>query len=353
MKSRARTALVMLVVIPSVTLLVLALRFRPKALREDPATVEREIVQLAKQRDSLRALVYDAALTSDVLDGQPEGDVLIALPTPFVEGVVRSVVTGWFHDVDIRLPTIRLKKSGDVKARLGLFGRRTVGSYDLDVRLDDVRGRLQPDAPELTFGGDVITMSVPVRVAGGTGIAHIKADWKSRGLARTVCGGMSAERDVTGQVRARTYVARGRIVLSAVDGAVLADPDFPGLAMRLFIDPSQRSVAALDSMLDAKTGLCGYAVDKSRASERIQELVGRGFNVRIPQRFFRPIRLPIAVETAVPLENRQLALQVTPRALSVHPSTIWISANVSLGARIDTPKGDTTVKSTAPPIPVR
>lgn len=335
MRRRALTVTLTVLAVASVTLAVLALRFRPKAEREDPATVEREIVHLAKLRDSLRAVVYEAALTSDVLDGQPEGDVLIALPTPFVDAVVRSVVTGWFHDVDIRLPTIRLRKSGEVKARLGLLGRRTVGDYELAVRLDDVRGRLQPDVPELTFGGDVITMSVPVRVAGGTGVAHIKADWTSRGLARAVCGNMTAERDVTGQVRARTYIARGRIVLSAVDGAVLADPDFPGLALRLFIDPSKRSVAALDSMLDAHTGLCGFAVDKSRASERIQELVARGFNVKIPQRFFRPIRLPIAVETAVPLENRQLALQVTPRALSVHPSTIWISANVSLGARID------------------
>jgi len=337
MTRRRRVVMVLLALgtVTAAVLAVLTMRYRPKAEREDPATVERQIMQLTTQRDSLRALVYDAALSSDLLDGQPEGDVLIGLPTPFVEAVVRSVVTGWFHEVDIRLPRINLKKSGEVKARLGIFGRRRVGEYTLAIRLDDVRGRLQPDVPTLTFGGDVITIAVPVRVAGGTGIARIKADWESRGLAGPICGDMSVERDVTGQVRARTYVARGRIVLSAVDGAVLADPDFPGLAIRLFVDPSARSVAALDSMLAARGGLCGFAIDKSNASERMQALVGRGFNVKIPQRFFRPIRLPIAVETAVPLENRQLALQVTPRKLSVHPSTVWIAANVSLGARLD------------------
>jgi hypothetical protein len=314
---------------------VLSLRYRPQSEREDPATLEREIARLTVVRDSLRALVYEAALSSDVLDGQPQGDVLIGLPTPFVDEVVRSVVQGWFRDVEIRLPQINLRKSGEVKARLGIFGRRRVGEYTLRVRLDDVRGRLQPDAPELTFGGDVITIAIPVRVAGGTGIAHIKADWESRGLAGPVCGDMSVERDVTGQVRARTYTARGRIVLTAVDGAVLADPDFPGLAIRLFIDPSERSVAALDSLLASRGGLCGFAIDKSNASERIQALVGRGFNVKIPQRFFRPIRLPISVETAVPLADRQLALQVTPRELTVQPSTVWIAADVTLGARLD------------------
>lgn len=324
-----------LVAVLTVVLGTLAILYRPRSEREDPAVVERQIVALSAQRDSLRKLVYDAALSSDVLDGQPDGDVLIGLPTPFVESVVRGVVTGWFRDVDIRLPEINLRKTGEVKAKLGILGRRRVGEYELRVRLNDVRGRLQPGPPELTFGGDVITMAVPVRVAGGTGIAHIKANWESRGLAGPVCGDMTVERDVTGQVRARTYMARGRIVLTAVEGAVLADPDFPGLALRLFVEPSVRSVAALDSVLASRGGLCGYAIEKSNASERIQALVGRGFNVKIPQRFFRPIRLPISVETAVPLDERQLALQVTPRKLTVQPSTVWIAANVTLGARLD------------------
>lgn len=325
-------ALTVLVAVPTVAIGLLAMRFRSKADRENPERVERDIVALTAVRDSLRTLVYDAALTSDILDGRPDGDVLIALPTSFVDGIVRSVVTGWFHDVDIKLPPLRFRKQGEVKARLGLLGRRTVGSYALDLRLNDVQGRLQPDVPELTFGGDVITMAVPVRVANGTGKAHIRADWSSRGFARPVCGDMFAERDVSGEVKARTYVAKGRIVLSAVEGAVLADPDFPELAIRLFIEPSKASVAALDSLFDAKTGLCGYAVDKSRASDRIQELVGRGFRVKIPQRFFRPINLPVAVETAVPVENREVPLTVTPSGIKVTPSSVWIAADVTLGA---------------------
>ena len=336
MKHRLLFSSLAMVALLTVALGVLAIRYRPRSEREDPATLEREIAALTAQRDSIRTRVYDAALSSDVLDGLPDGDVVIGLPTPFVDNVVRGVVTGWFHDVDIRLPEMNLSKTGEVKAKLGIFGRRSVGQYSLRVRLNDVRGRLQPDAPQLTFGGDVITIAIPVRVAGGTGIAHIKADWESRGLAAPVCGDMSVERDVTGQVRARTYVARGRIVLKAVDGTVLADPDFPGLAVRLFIDPSARSVAALDSVLESRGGLCGFAIERSDASARLQALVGRGFNVRIPQRFFRPIHLPISVETAVPLANRQLALQVTPSNLTVHSSTVWIAANVSLGPRADT-----------------
>lgn len=327
-----------LIVLPLLAALIFLARFRPKSDREDPATVVREIAKLTLQRDSLRKIVYDAAETSDLLDEQPTGDVVIGLPTPFVDAIVQSVVTGWFHDVDLRLPKMRLRKSGEVKARMGIFGRRTVGAYKLVVTLDDVRGRLQPGVPTLSFGGDIITMEVPVRVAGGTGVAHIQADWDSKGIAGPVCGEMSATGDVTGQVRARSYTARGRIVLSAVNGAVMADPDFPELAIRLFIDPAASSVAKLDSMLATRGGLCGYAIDKSRASERIQELVGRGFRVKIPQRFFRPIRLPVAVETAVPVQNKEVSLEVKPSGLAVTPSTVWFGASVQAVKVAPTPK---------------
>jgi hypothetical protein len=337
--------------VPLVIALVLAARFRPRAEREDPATVHREIVALTAQRDSLRTLVYDAAETSDLLDAQPPGDIVIGMPTPFVESVVRSVVTGWFREVDLRLPRMHVRKSGEVKARLGLFGRRTVGEFDLDVTLDDVRGRLQPGVPDLAFGGNVVRISVPVRVASGTGVAKVKADWHSTGIAGPVCGDLSVTRDVTGQVRARQYMARGRLNLSAVDGTVTADPDFPDLALRIFVDPARSSVVALDSVLESKGGLCGYAIDKSRASERIQAMVERGFRVTIPQRFFRPIRLPLAIETSVPVQERALALEVTPSGLAVTPSAVWFGAAVrSCDATTDgpaPPAGPTVVP--APP----
>ena len=316
--------------IPAVTLTILGFRFKPKGEREDPVAVQREIRTLTKTRDSLRSLVYFAAESNELLQGRPPGDVLIALPTPFVDAVVRNVVLGWFHDVELHLPRMRVRNAGEITAPLGILGHRKVGSYDLDVTLDDVHGRLQPGVPTLKFGGDTIHVVVPVRIAGGTGVAHVKAAWQSKGLAGPVCGDMQAERDVTGQVRANNYYARGRLVLSAVDGRVLADPAFPDLAVRLFIDPAQSSVNALDSLLATKRGLCAFAIGKARASERIQEIVGRGFNVHIPQRFFRPIQLPVAVQTSVPVADREVSLKVVPSGLSVTKSVIWIGANVSL-----------------------
>jgi hypothetical protein len=329
MKRWILTGIAAAVCLPVLAFGIVALRFRPRWEREDPATVAREIALLTRQRDSLRAIVFDAASLSDLLDQRPAGDVVIGLPTPFVDAMVQHVVTGWFHDVVLRLPRMRVRKQGDVTARLGLFGRRTVGAYELDVVLDSVRGRLKPDAPRLTFGGSTIRMDVPVHLASGTGVARITLDWVSKGLAGPVCGEMSMAHVVTGQVRAANYLARGRIVLSAVDGVLKADPDFPELRIRLMIDPSRASVAALDSILATRGGLCGVAIRRANVSARIQGLVARGFMVKIPQRFFRAINLPVAVQRIVPMDGSDVALDVRPSDIVVTSSAVWLAAAVT------------------------
>jgi hypothetical protein len=329
-------AAIVLVLVPLAVVAVVAARFRPSWEREDPATVRREIALLSAARDSLQRRVYDAAATSDLLDAQPKGDIAIGMPTPFVDAVVQRVVAGWFNEVELHLPRMRVRKSGEVKARLGLLGRRTVGEYDLDMVLSAVRGQLQPGAPQMQFGGNVIRVAVPVRVSAGQGRARIALAWDSRGLASPVCGGLTVTRDVAGTIRPAQYTARGRIVLSAVDGAVIADPDFPALSLRLFIEPSRASIASLDSVLAIKGGLCAYAIDRSGASSRVQQMVGRGFRIRIPQRFFRPIRLPFALQTSVPVRREALSLSVIPSELAVTSSAVWVAAAVRAApSRVD------------------
>ena len=110
-------------------------------------------------------------------------------------------------------------------------------------------------------------------------------------------------------------------------------PTSPPWHFRIYVDPSDRSVAALDSLLDSRGGLCGYAVDRSDASARIQAMVARGFRVKIPQKFFRPVTLPVAVQTAVTVADSSVSLTVVPNQLSVTASTVWIGAQVSLTPR--------------------
>lgn len=102
-------------------------RFQAPAAAADVAQLRRELVTLRADHAALGRTLIDAQGRSDLLGDQPSGDVVIALPTAFVAGVVTDVVTGWFDEVDVHLRDIRLQKAGTVRARVGLLGRRTLG----------------------------------------------------------------------------------------------------------------------------------------------------------------------------------------------------------------------------------
>ena len=305
-------------------------RYQPPTAAMNVAEMRAEVDSLREQRDSLQTRLVDAQNQSDLLDRRPSGDVLIALPTAFVSSIMTDVITGWFHEVDLRLRNLHVGKDGTVKARLGVLGRRTVGDYALRIHIVEVTGRLEPDPPQLTFGGDSIGIVLPVRLVGGEGHGELTFDWDSRGLARAVCGDLTAERPIAGTVMPQRYIARGRLQLSASEGGVLADPEFPGLAMRLRIRPSPASLRALEILLESKGPLCDIATSKGNVETKVLELVGRGFLVKIPQKFFRPLRLPISVQEELPMLDRQVSLTATPDTLVITKQAVWISANVAV-----------------------
>ena len=294
------------------------------------ADVEREIAQLTHERDSLRTLVRATADSSELFARRPAGDVLIALPSPFVASLVTDIVAGWFNHVDVTIRGLELHKAGDVRASIGVLGRRRVGSYDMNITLDEILGRLTAGAPSINFGGDAVAVAVPVRVNGGSVKATIAIAWDSRGLANAICGDLAAQHSVTGTIRVTEHIAIGRLVLSARDGAVVVDPEFPDLAIRLFADADAASVAVLDSLLATKGGLCGIAVQKARVSDLIVARIARGFLIRIPQKFFRPLRLPIAVERELPAGDRALSLVVSPRDIVITRAAVWLAADVRI-----------------------
>jgi hypothetical protein len=311
--------------------------YRAPGLSDDPAALEREILALRASRDSVEARVRDRDIADELLARRPEGDVVLALPTPFVEALARDIVRGWFSAVDLRLRNLRVQKSGDVSARLGILGRRRVGSYALRLDLAEVQGTLSSGTPVLTFGGDRVGLTMPIRLVGGSGTGRATIAWESRGLARSVCGDVDASRPIEGTVAPANYVATGFLRLSATEGGFLIDPRFPGLSLRLKVRPSRRSVTALEELLASQGRLCNFAVDKANVEERILALVGRGFEVKIPQRFFRPVRVPISIDGAVPIVGTTLLLSATPDTLIITRHAVWLAANVAIKGAVKAP----------------
>lgn len=307
-------------------------RFRPPAAKENAGQLREEIARLRREHDALRTALTDTKNRDALLEQAPEGDVVVALPTAFVSGVLHGVVTGWFREVDVRLTNIRLQKAGTVRARVRFLGKRTVGDYSMRLHLAAVQGRLEPESPELVFGGNSIGVLLPVQLIGGDGRGTMMLDWTSRGLAGPICGDLTATHAIEGTVIPQRYVARGRLRLVTEAGRIDVIPEFPGLAMRLRVLPSAKSVRAMEALLESKGPLCDIATSKGNVEQRILDLLGRGFLVRVPQHFFRAVRLPISVEEELPLLDKRVGISVVPHTARITSRAVWLSANVRVQA---------------------
>ncbi len=320
-----------------VTLLALGIgitawRFRLLSPRPLAAQVAADIAMLTIERDALRARLWFSSETRGPFAGHPQGDVLIGVPTSFVRSIINDAATGWFNEIDLHIVNVVIHTQDSVFATIGPFGEHKVGWYTLAMHLDDIRGRIMPGLPQLTFGGDAIKIALPV-MAEGKGSATLHFTWTSKGVARPVCGNLKAVRTVSGRLRPDTAVVRGLVRLSAKEGALEADPHFPNLAIKMRIVPSPASVAAIDTVIHSPGGLCGVFVRRAHAFTQVIDIVQNGFIVHIPQRFFRPLRLPVAVETSVPVQGNALRLAVRPSGLVINPSMIWLGAAVTAAPR--------------------
>jgi len=59
-------------------------------------------------------------------------------------------------------------------------------------------------------------------------------------------------------------------------------------------------------------------------------LLGRGFNVKIPQKVIKPVRLPAGLKQSLEIQGLKLALQVKPTGLFVAGDRLWYGADIVL-----------------------
>jgi hypothetical protein len=287
---------------------------------ERGASEAERIAALERERDRLRGRLAQLAAGDALRRQAPAGDVLLGVPTSLARSLVAKVMTGLVDGVTLVLHDIHVRKQATVKKVV------TLGSYELDVTIDEVRATLKTGTPELAFGGNRIDVKLPVRLDRGAGRARVRFRWDGRNVAGMVCGDMDVTRDVSGNVRPATYPVRGALLLSAEATEIVATPRFPELKVKLVVEPSAASWAAVEQLLDEKTGTCGYVLEKADVKGRIQEVVGRGFVVRLPTERLKPVRLPAAVRRSVAVADRSLALDVKLGGLGITPEMLWLGA---------------------------
>jgi len=305
-----------------------------------PPPTKAALDALRAERDALQEKGRQLAIAAgeSSLAKAPRAGIMIGIPTSFTRSIVEQVVTGLFGETTLTLKNLKVHKEGKLQAKM-LVKKRTLGEYVLDMKIDEVQGLLKPGKPTLAFGNNTIDIGLPVRLAEGTGHATLNFKWDSKGTANVVCGDTEVSRGITGGVIPQDYAVRGRFLISAKAETVVLRPEFPDLAVRIFVDPSEEAWKLVEEVIRDRPKGCEIALGKVDVKEKLSGLLAKGFNVKIPQKIFKPIRLPAGVSQSLEIQGMKLDLEVTPAGVLVADDRLWYGADLELKAeRLKGPK---------------
>lgn len=300
-----------------------------------PPPTPAELQALLDRRDELQKK-FTSLITANgekSIASAPRGGVMIGIPTSFTRSILDQIVTGLFNELTLTLKNLKAHKAGEVKIK-AVFGKRTVGKYVLDVDIHQVQGLLRPGKPDLVFGRDRVAITLPVRLAEGRGNADIHLQWDSKGLtANLVCGNVDVTKSVTGGVIPQDYTLSGAFKISSAGTAITLSPDFPEeLQIRIYVDPTEQAWKAVDEVVKERGAVCEATLNKIDIKAVLGNVIDRGFNVKIPQKLIKPIRLPAGIKQSLEVQGIKLDLVLKPTGMLVSGDRIWYGADIAFGS---------------------
>ncbi len=292
--------------------------------RTSPKELQQQIATLEAERDSLRAKLDTLMAADPIIQGMPTTPVRVGVPTSLAEELITKVVSGFVDQVTLELKNLKVKKTGTVKMVV------SIGQYDLQVQIHTVTGKLKTGKPEMKFGGNKVSLELPVRVVSGSGRATIDFKWDGKNVSGAVCGDMEVQQEVTGGVKPASYPVAGALLLSATTREILAAPQFPTIKVNLKVEPSTESWAAVEKILEDKEGVCGYVVEKVNVLRIVQALIERGFNVRLPTEKIKPVAIPVGIEPSMKVKGQEVELGIKVGQLAITEKMIWLGADIHI-----------------------
>jgi len=284
-----------------------------------------ELAALQAEQDSLRARASELVSKDESVRRIPKGDVVLSVPTRFVRRVLERVFKDVADHVTLRMRGLKAHIAKSVKKVV------PIGEFVVDIDIHEVRGKLRPRTPQLVFGGDRVTMSLPVEVSQGDGNATVHFVWDGKNVSGMTCGDMDVTQKVTGSVIPAEYLLEGSMKLAIRGSRIVCTPEFPETRIRLRLEPSKESWEAVNAILAEKRGACGWVLDKVDVPAMLEELVQeKGFNVKLPVHKIRPFALPAGVRDTIEVGGRMLTFATRTNTLRIDPDAIWYSADVAV-----------------------
>ncbi len=284
-----------------------------------------EIAALEKESEALRGRIEALGADDPWSRGMPDSSVRIGVPTTLAASLIQRVAASLVDRVTIELGNLRVRRRGQVRKVI------TLGDYDLRVTVNRVTARLKTETPKVTFGANRIAVSLPIGVVSGSGRATVNLKWNGRSIGGAVCGDQDVTQVVTGGVWPDRYTLTGALSLSATPQQILVEPIFPRTRIKVRVKPSGASWAAAQKILDDKSGVCGFVLDRVNVMAVVQRVIDRGFDIRLPTEKVKPVALPVGLNPSVTVRGETLAMGIRVSDLAISEQMFWLGAEVTVG----------------------
>jgi len=284
-----------------------------------------EVRLLQAEQDSLRARAAELVENDSRMRMLPKGDVVISVPTIFLRTVIGRIFDDVVDNVTLSLGGIKAHTSKTLKKVV------KIGEFVLDVDIDEVIGKLRPGQPDIRFGGNRISLSLPITLREGHGTATVHFVWDGKNVADLTCGDLDVTQEVTGSVIPAEYLLSGSMNLAVRGNGIVCTPVFPETRMKIRVKPSQESWDAINAILAEKHGACGWVLDKVDVPKLLEGIVQeKGINVKLPVDKLKPFVLPAGVRDSVTVGEKVLTFVTRTNTLRIDPDAVWYSADVAV-----------------------
>jgi hypothetical protein len=179
-------------------------------------------------------------------------------------------------------------------------------------------------------GGSQVQLAFAVLLREAHGSAGVHFKWDAGSLAGAVCHDFEVRKRFQARVLPDEYAMAGALRISSAAGVLVGQPLFPATRFRLRVDLEPESWAEVRRELEEQdqVGRCGMALDPDEMVAKLQELLHKGFDVKLPRSLFRTVELPARFSGDVSVEDRRVELEVRTNDVRVTPRAFWYSAAV-------------------------
>lgn len=322
---------------PGIVGLALAASLLPACGFQSERGAAKRIEKLKAEYGELHKRFEKAAAAEPMVASafEARGQVVLAIRSGLIEELAGSVAARYLDQVTIDLADVRAHGSGKLDKQTFL-GKIKLGAWDIRVELGTMSGHLRAAPPVVSLRPpDLIDIELPVDVEESVGDASLHFTWDSAGMTNLVCKDFETTLNVKGRVLPQRHTLKGALRLANAGGRLTETPLFPDRRIRLRLDLTPESWAAVREALRSEDtlGKCGMLANAEDGIAFLKTLAAKGILVKVPDSIFRSVDLPARLQESVLVNERPIGLRLTAEDLRVETATLWSSATVQIQTR--------------------